>query len=46
MEEWIDVTVVGEGIQHKYKLNFTYFIDTSEFTLIIILVTYESTNNI
>ena len=43
---WIDVAVVEEGISHKYKINFTYIIDTSEFTTIILLVTSESTNNI
>ena len=45
MTVWIDVAVVEEGISHKYKINFTYIVDTSEFTLII-LATTERTNNI
>ena len=34
---WIDVAVVEAGILHRYKKNFTYFIGTSEFTLIILI---------
>ena len=34
---WIDVAAEEEGISHKYKINFTYFIDTSEFTLILLI---------
>ena len=34
---WIDVAAVEDGISHKYKINLTYIIDTSEFTLIILI---------
>ena len=34
---WIDVAIVEEVITHRYKINVTYFIDTSEFTLIILI---------
>ena len=30
---WNDVALAEEVISHKYKINFTYFIDTSELII-------------
>ena len=34
---WIVVAVVEEGISHRYKINIVFFIDTSQFTLTILI---------
>ena len=38
---WIDAVVVEEVISLKWKLNFTYLMDTSEFTLIILISYFQ-----